>query len=202
MTASARWRGGPHAFISTQAPAPKKKTRDATPKHPTRDATPKPGMIPTLTCACLACTRSKVKCDKCSPCGRCVRLGLRCVETDTTLDPLVALAMALGHKHNARLVLACVGRLDRRWDGSRPIPKAFVPEVACGYPKGTHEGQIGKGLFQNFKPSAKGVHTFPKINYKPLKKGQHHEKTGEVHYRLVEESDVEAIKKAFPDLAF
>ena len=47
----------------------------------TRDATPKPGMIPTLTRPCLACTRSKVKCDKCSPCGRCVRLGLRCVET-------------------------------------------------------------------------------------------------------------------------
>ena len=29
----------------------------------------------------IFCTRSKVKCDKCSPCGRCVRLGLRCVET-------------------------------------------------------------------------------------------------------------------------
>lgn len=45
------------------------------------DATPRPGMVPTRVRPCLACTRSKVKCDKCSPCGRCVRLGLCCVET-------------------------------------------------------------------------------------------------------------------------
>jgi hypothetical protein len=45
------------------------------------DATPRPGMVPTRVLPCLACTRSKVKCDKCSPCGRCVRLGLCCVET-------------------------------------------------------------------------------------------------------------------------
>ena len=38
-------------------------------------------MVPTRVRPCLACTRSKVKCDKCSPCGRCVRLGLCCVET-------------------------------------------------------------------------------------------------------------------------
>ena len=117
-------------------------------------------------------------------------------------EALVALAVALKYGHRSTLFLRCLGAKDPSWDGSKPIPTAWVPEVACGYPKGTHEGQIGKGLFQKFKPSAKGVHTFPKINYKPLKKGQHHEKTGEVHYRLVEESDVEAIKKAFPDLAF
>mmetsp|Transcript_4592 Transcript_4592/g.17000 ORF Transcript_4592/g.17000 Transcript_4592/m.17000 type:complete len:963 (+) Transcript_4592:215-3103(+) len=28
---------------------------------------------------CLACSRSKVKCDRETPCARCVRLGLRCV---------------------------------------------------------------------------------------------------------------------------
>ena len=74
---------------------------------------------------------------------------------------------------------------------------SYVPELGCGYPKGTHEKTTGCSMFEQSTPSAKGVYTFPKINYKPIKRGQHHEKPGEyVHYRLVEESDVEAIKKA------
>ena len=48
-----------------------------------------------------------------------------------------------------------------------------------------------------------GIYTFPKVNYKKIEKPYtSQEKTGEyVHYRLVEESDVEAIKEAF-DLVF
>ena len=83
---------------------------------------------------------------------------------------------------------------------------AWVPEIACGYPKGTHAcpklRTVGNSMFRHATPSEEGIYTLHKINYKPIKRGQHHEKTGEVHYRLVEESDVEAIKKAFPDLAF
>ena len=122
------------------------------------------------------------------------------------------LATALDFKHNSKIVLACVGANDRRWDGSRPIPKAYVPEVACGYPQGTHEKKVGNGvgntMFHNRTPSAKGVYTLDKVNYKkPGVDGRpsnyRQEKTGEVvHYRLVEESDVEAIKEAFPHLVF
>ena len=52
-------------------------------------------------------------------------------------------------------------------------------------------------MFDIVTPSTKGVYTFHKINYKPIvKRGQKQKKTGEVvYYRLVEESDVEAIKK-------
>ena len=58
-------------------------------------------------------------------------------------------------------------------------------------------------MFLNTKPSTHGVYTLSKVNWKPIKRGQHHEKTCEVvHYRLVEESDVEAIKEAFPHLVF
>ena len=140
-TASARWRGGPHAFISTQAPAPKKKKKS---------------------------------------------------------DVLVALALALDYGNQATLVLRCLGKKNRRWDGSRPISKAYLPEVACGYPIGTHEKKVGNCMFRDRTPSAEGIYTLDKINYKPIKRGQHHEKTGEkVYWRLVEESDVEAIKEAF-----
>ena len=54
-------------------------------------------------------------------------------------------------------------------------------------------------MFLRTTPSAEGVYTFPKIIYEPTKKpNANNKKTGEyVHYRLVEESDVEAIKKAF-----
>ena len=107
---------------------------------------------------------------------------------------------------NSTLVLRCMGVHDRRWDGvSRPISKAWVPEVACGWPKGTHDRQIGNNMFRRNTPSAKGVYTFEKINYSAEKyrKCEPQPKTGEkVYWRLVEESDVEAIKKAFPDLAF
>ena len=107
--------------------------------------------------------------------------------------------MALDFKHNSKIVLACVGENDRRWDGSRPISKAWVPEVACGYPKGEHKKKTGNNMFINYTPSADGVYTSHKINYKPVvKRGQHQKKTGEVvHYRLVEESDIPAIKKKF-----
>ena len=122
---------------------------------------------------------------------------------EKALDPLVALALALKYGNRSTLVLACAGEHDRRWDGSRPISRAWVPEVACGYPKGTHEKTTGRTMFRDHTPSDVGVYTFPKINYKPIKRGQHHEKTGEeVYYRLVEESDVEAIKEAFPHLVF
>ena len=82
-----------------------------------------------------------------------------------------------------------------------------MPEVACGYPQGTHEKKVGNGvgntMFSNRTPSAKGVYTLDKVNYKkPGVDGRpsnyHQEKTGEyVYYRLVEESDLEAIKKKF-----
>ena len=76
----------------------------------------------------------------------------------------------------------------------------WVPEIACGYPKGTHleRKTTGRSLFANAELSKDGIYTLHKINYKPIKRGQHHEKTGEkVYWRLVEESDVEAIKEAF-----
>ena len=58
-------------------------------------------------------------------------------------------------------------------------------------------------MFRYAKLSKDGVYTIEKIAYEPSKKGKHTKKTGEeVYYREVEESDVEAIKKAFPDLAF
>ena len=115
-----------------------------------------------------------------------------------TLDPLVALAMALDYNHQSKLFLRCMGAKDCRWDGSKPIPKAWVPEVACGYPKGTHEKTTGLTMFRDHTPSDVGVYTFNKINYKPVKPGQRQKKTGEfVHYRKVEESDIPAIKKAF-----
>ena len=113
------------------------------------------------------------------------------------VDPLVALALALDFMHNSKIVLACVGENDRRWDGSRPISKAWVPEVACGYPTGTHKKTVGNCMFRDTKPSEEGVYTFRKIVYVPGKKG-HTKKTGEVvHYRKVEESDIPAIKKKF-----
>ena len=93
--------------------------------------------------------------------------------------------------------------MDRRWDGSRPIP-----EVACGYPAGTHKKSTGTCMFRDTEPSEVGIYTFNKVNYKkPGVDGRpsnyHQEKTGEVvHYRPVEESDVEAIKEAFPHLVF
>ena len=121
---------------------------------------------------------------------------------------LVALALALKYGHRSTLVLRCLGALDRRWDGSKPIPKVWVPEVACRYPKGTHEKRTGFFMFRDHTPSSKGVYTFDKVNYKkPGVDGRpsnyRQEITGEVvHYRLVEESDVEAIKEAFPHLVF
>ena len=107
--------------------------------------------------------------------------------------------MALDFAHNSKIVLACVGAKDPSWDGSKPIPKAWVPEIACGYPKGTHEKYVGKDMFKNATPSAEGVYTFKKIVYEPAKKPKaNNKKTGEVvHYRLVEESDIPAIKKKF-----
>ena len=57
-------------------------------------------------------------------------------------------------------------------------------------------------MFDNATPSAEGVYTLDKVNYKqPGVDGRpsnyRQEKTGEVvYYRKVEESDVEAIKKA------
>ena len=110
---------------------------------------------------------------------------------------MARLAMALKYGNRATLVLRCLGAKNRRWDGSRPIPEAWVPEVACGYPTGTHKTSTGTSMFRNTEPSAEGVYTFNKIAYEPAKKGKHTKKTGEkVYYRLVEESDVEAIKKA------
>ena len=80
---------------------------------------------------------------------------------------------------------------------------AWVPEIACGYPIGTHQKTTGANMFGRTVPK-QGVYTFPKIIYdESLKRGQRYEKTGEkVYYRKVEESDVEAIKKAFPHLVF
>ena len=49
-------------------------------------------------------------------------------------------------------------------------------------------------------PSEEGVYTFRKVVYEPGKKGNTKKAEGSVHYRLVEESDVEAIKEAFPHL--
>ena len=117
-------------------------------------------------------------------------------------DVLVALAMALDFKHNSKIVLACVGAKDRRWDGiTRPISKAWLPEVACGYPKGTHKKTIGTCMFRNAELSKDGVYTLHKIAYEPGIQGKHTKKTGEkVYYRKVEESDVKAIKQALPDL--
>ena len=58
-------------------------------------------------------------------------------------------------------------------------------------------------MFRDTEPSKDGVYTLKKIVYEPGKQGKHTKKTGEkVYYRLVEESDVEAIKKAFPHLVF
>ena len=105
-------------------------------------------------------------------------------------------------------MLACAGEHDCRWDGSRLISKAYVPEVACGYPKGTHKKSIGTCMFRDTEPSKDGVYTFNKVNYKkPGVDGRpsnyRQETTGEVvHYRKVEESDVAAIKEAFPHLVF
>ena len=79
---------------------------------------------------------------------------------------------------------------------------AWVPELACGYPKGTWKKTVGNSMFRRATPSEEGVYTLRKIVYVPGKKGHTKKAKGEVHYREVEESDVEAIKKAFPDLAF
>ena len=106
--------------------------------------------------------------------------------------------MALDYSYASKLVLACAGEHDPRWDGSRPIPKRWVPEVACGYPTGTYKKTVGNSMFDNATPSAEGVYTITKVVYEPSKRGKHTKKTGEVvYYRKVEESDVEAIKKAF-----
>ena len=118
-------------------------------------------------------------------------------------DQLVALALALEYGNRSKLVLRCAGpgRMGRRWDGSKPIPRVWVPEVACGYPEGTHKKTVGSSMFRDTEPSKDGVYTFNKVNYKkPGVDGRpsnyHQEKTGEyVYYRPVEESDVEAIKK-------
>ena len=112
-------------------------------------------------------------------------------------EALVALAVALKYGHRSTLFLRCLGAKDPSWDGSKPIPTAWVPEVACGYPKGTHKTKTGNSMFDNATPSAEGVYTIEKIVYVPGKKG-HTKKTGEVvHYRKVEESDIPAIKKKF-----
>ena len=111
---------------------------------------------------------------------------------------LARLAQALRRgSQRSTLVLRCLGEHDPRWDGvTRPSSMAWVPEVGLGYPEGTHEKPVGRGMFLRATPSAEGIYTFPKINYKPIKPGQRQKKTGEVvHYRLVEESDVEAIKE-------
>ena len=74
----------------------------------------------------------------------------------------------------------------------------YVP-LRVGYPPGTEEKTTGNMMFLRATPSAEGVYTFKKIVYEPAKKPKaNNKKTGEVvHYRLVEESDVEAIKKKF-----
>ena len=85
--------------------------------------------------------------------------------------------------------------------------KARIP-LHIGYPKGTEKKTVGNKMFDRATPSEDGIYTFDKINYKkPGVDGRpsnyRQEKPDEkVHYRLVEESDVEGIKKAFPDLAF
>ena len=63
-------------------------------------------------------------------------------------EALVALALALKYGHRSTLVLRCLGAKDPSWDGSRPIPERWVPEVACGYPIGTHEKTVGSDMFQ------------------------------------------------------
>ena len=52
-------------------------------------------------------------------------------------------------------------------------------------------------MFSRTKPSKDGIYTFPKIVYDPSKKTYaNNKKTDEVvHYRLVKESDVPAIKE-------
>ena len=120
-------------------------------------------------------------------------------KSEKTPEALVALAMALKYGHRSTLFLRCLGAKDPSWDGSKPIPTAWVPEVACGYPKGTHKTKTGNSMFDNATPSAEGVYTIEKIVYVPGKKG-HTKKKGEVvHYRKVEESDIPAIKKKWPE---
>ena len=80
----------------------------------------------------------------------------------------------------------------------------YVP-LRVGYPEGTEETTVGNCMFRDKfnPPSAEGVYTIAKIVYEPAKKGKHTKKTGEVvYFRKAKESDVEAIKKAFPHLAF
>ena len=126
------------------------------------------------------------------------------MKPEKTLGPLAALKRALKYGNRSTIFLRCMGEDDCRWDGvTRPSSMAWVPEIACGYPIGTHQKTTGANMFGRTVPK-KGVYTFPKIIYdESLKRGQRYEKTGEkVYYRKVEESDVEAIKKAFPHLVF
>ena len=101
------------------------------------------------------------------------------------------------------LVLTCVGENDPRWDEETVTILSRLP-LYVGYPEGTEKTSVGNDHFKKATPSAEGVYTFKKIVYdESLTRGQRYEKTGEkVYYRLVEESDVEAIKKAFPHLVF
>ena len=124
-------------------------------------------------------------------------------ETEETSNLVRRLAYALTGSGKSTLIMRCAGEEDPLWDGSRPISVAHLPEVACCYPAGTHKKKTGNTMFGRAVPK-KGVYTFPKIIYdESLKRGQRYEKTGEyVHYRKVKESDVAAIKKAFPDLDF
>ena len=92
-----------------------------------------------------------------------------------------------------------MGENDPRWDKKTVTTTGRVP-LSVGYPPGTEETSIGNNMFRRNTPSAKGVYTFEKINYSAEKyrKIEPQPKTGEkVYWRLVEESDVEAIKEAF-----
>ena len=121
--------------------------------------------------------------------------------------------MALKYGNRATLVLRCLGKKNRRWDGvTKPSSMVWVPEIACGYPTGTNKTTTWTCMFRDAKRQGKlskdGVYTLNKVNYKkPGVDGRpsnyRQEKTGEkVYYRKVEESDVEAIKEAFPYLVF
>ena len=117
-------------------------------------------------------------------------------------DVLVKLALALKYGNRSTLVLSCLGVLDRRWDQKTVTTISRVP-LSMGYPPGTEKTTVGNSMFRNGTPNEHDVYTFEKIVYEPGKRGKNTKKTGEeVYYRLVEESDVEAIKKAFPHLVF
>jgi len=119
--------------------------------------------------------------------------------------PLARVAVAFEYKHNATLALIC--EEDGRWTGEMPKPLSHA-HVDVGYPMraGNTVGRgvgntVGNDMFRDTEPSKKGVYKvykFRKINYKAGVK--HQEKTNQVIYmRKVEESDIPAIKKKWPE---